>query len=75
MRGLLIDAAKESNQIIGRKRDFLTQLLNRDGRCIAPIQKSACQMGLFMVLHSSFLTSAYDPSALDTIQPSCINIY
>lgn len=55
---LLIDATKESNQIIRRKRDFMTQLLDGDGRCITPLQQSACKMSLFMVMHNRFLASS-----------------
>lgn len=60
MGSLLIDATKQPNQIVRRKRDCMTQLLDGDGRCIVLIQKAAGKVSLFMVMHNSSLIASCD---------------
>ena len=53
---LFVGASKQANQVIGRKRDLMTQLLDGDRCCIIPIQNLTRKVCLFIVMHSRFLT-------------------
>jgi hypothetical protein len=58
MWGLLIDAMEQPNQIIRRKRHFITQVIKGHGCCIVPIQKSARKLSLRMIMHNNFLAAS-----------------